>query len=147
MARYMSNTIRESTGGYSHGTTTRFDSFFHVRWGWLAYPVAVVLFALVFVLVTIYKSRGTEPWKSSVTALLFHGLVDEDRGAYLRLDDPVEMKNAENWVVTLQDHQGTRSFRIKALGSDGHVHHGTGDIQDGMVNVGMAILKAAENAP
>ena len=147
MARYMSNTIRESTGGYSHGTTTRFDSFFHVRWGWLAYPIAVVLFALIFVLVTIYKSRGTEPWKSSVTALLFHGLVDEDRGAYLRLDDPVEMKNAENWVVTLQDHQGTRSFRIKALGSDGHEHHDTGDIQDGMVNVGMAILKASENAP
>ena len=72
-------------------------------------------------------------------------MVDEDRGAHLRLDDPVEMKNAENWVVTLQSHQGTGSPRIKALGSDGHVHHGIGNIQDGMVNLGMAVLEATEN--
>jgi hypothetical protein len=147
MAQYMSNNIRESTGGFSHGTTSRFDTYFHVRWGWLAYPIAIVLIALIFLLVTMYKSRGTEPWKSSVTALLFHGLTDEDRESYLRLNDPIEMKKAENWVVTLQDNEGTRSFRVKTRGLPGFggKEHDGGPTAEGMANVGIAMLAALDN--
>ena len=146
MAYFMSNNIRESTAGYSYGTMTRFDTYFHVRWGWLAYPIAVVLIALIFLLVTMYKSRGTEPWKSSVTALLFHGLTDEDRESYLRLNDPIEMKKAENWVVTLQDNKGTRSFRVKTRGLPGFdgKEHGGGPTAEGMANVGIAMLEALD---
>ena len=144
MQKYMSNTIRESIGGYSYGTTSRFDTYFHVRWGWLAYPVAVVLISIIFLVVTIWKSRGVEPWKSSVTALLFHGLTDEDRAEYMHLNDPVAMREADDWVVTLQDHHGTRSFKIKAFGSHGRPHHDGGDFKDGVVNVANAMLKASE---
>lgn len=145
MARYMSHTIRASNPGYSYGTTSRFDTYYHVRWGWLAYPIAIVFAALIFLLVTIIKSRGTRPWKSSVTALLFHGLVDEDTKQFKKLDDPVEMVKARNWVVTLQDHNGIRRFRIKDMPAGNESEHG--EIVEAMVEVAVAVSKAAEGAP
>lgn len=145
MAYYLSNNIREISGGYTHGTVTRFDTYFHVRWGWLAYPSAIVLIAFVFLIVTMYKSRHSMPWKSSVTALLLHGLTDEDREESLRLDDPIQMKHAEDWVVTLQDHQGTRTFKVKTRGN-GKAHLDVGTGTEGMANVGIAMLEAFEEA-
>ena len=117
MANYMSKAIRKIADlgpGYSYGTTNKYLTYFHVRWGWLAYPILVVILAFVFLVITMIKSRHTEPWKSSVTALLFHGLTDEDKNANLHLDDPEEMRTAtENWIVRLQDEGGVRSFRKK----------------------------------
>jgi len=75
LSAYMTNELRkmdDSGPGYSWGWCyDDDDEHFHARWGWLAYPIAIVLITNIFVLVTIYKSRGHEPWKSSVTALMF----------------------------------------------------------------------------
>ena len=146
MTTYMSNNIREIAGGYTHGTETRFDTYFHVRWGWLAYPIAIVLIALGFLIVTMWKSRFSMPWKSSVTALLLHGIPDEDRKqSTLALDNPVEMKEAENWIVTLQDHQGTRTFKVKNNGIKKSTYH-VGGATEGAAEVGIAVLGALEGA-
>ncbi|KAK5122238.1 hypothetical protein LTR85_004148 [Meristemomyces frigidus] len=114
MTYYMTNNLRKTadTGpGFSFGTMTDSETHFHARWGWLAYPIAIVLIALIFVIVTIIKSKDHDPWKSSVVALMFHGFHDADRGTYTKLDDPAEMVRAtRNWSVSLLDMNGTRTF-------------------------------------
>ncbi|KAK4553177.1 hypothetical protein LTR86_009707 [Recurvomyces mirabilis] len=113
LSSYMTNELRKmnDTGpGYSWGWCSDYEQHFHVRWGWLAYPIAMVLISLMFVLVTIYKSRGHEPWKNSVTALMFHGFHDLDY-RQIRLDDPDEMVQAtRKWSVTLRDVDETKRF-------------------------------------
>ena len=85
------------------------------------------------------------PWKSSVTALLLHGIADDDRRqSTLQLDNPMQMKEAENWIVTLQDNQGTRTFKVKSKGS-GKDHHGDG-LSEGATGIGIAVLEAVEAA-
>lgn len=114
MTSYMTNNLRKTvdTGpGFSYGTMTDSETHFHVRWGWLAYPIAMVLISLVFVVVTIVKSRDSDPWKSSVVALMFHGFHDADRGVYHKLDDPREMvKATRSWSVSLANLNGTKTF-------------------------------------
>lgn len=92
----------------------------------------------------MYKSRHTNPWKTSVTALLFHGLTDADKGAHLYLDDPEEMKHAtEDWIVRLQDENGTRSFRKK--GSVAWALHVPEEGPHALAQIGAAALKGAES--
>ncbi|KAK4548647.1 hypothetical protein LTR36_009558 [Oleoguttula mirabilis] len=114
MTYYMTNNLRKTTDtgpGYSYGTMSDSETHFHARWGWLAYPIAIVLISLLFVIVTIIKSKNHDPWKSSVVALMFHGFQDADRGTYTKLDDPAEMvKATRSWSVSLLDMNGTRTF-------------------------------------
>ena len=60
------------------GVAFSFESYVHVRWGWIALPVVVVLLAAVFLGAAVWQSwRGrVGVWKSSALAVLFCG-VDE----------------------------------------------------------------------
>ncbi|KAI0423063.1 hypothetical protein F5X98DRAFT_369078 [Xylaria grammica] len=53
-------------------------SYVHVRWGFAAVPILVVVGAALFLVATIHRSRKstTQIWKSSALAMLFHGLDD-----------------------------------------------------------------------
>jgi hypothetical protein len=52
-----------------------------VRWAWFSLPVALLVFSVVFLLVTVYESSKDEEfvgiWKTSTIAVLFNGLGDE----------------------------------------------------------------------
>lgn len=151
MAQYMADNIREASGNYSYGTETRFESSFHVRWGWLAYPVAIVLVTLIFLVVTIVKSRYAMPWKSSVTALLLHGLSHEDREQHeeqrnaIDLNDPRVMRDVEDWTVILQDSGGTRSFKVTSKTQPGSKLHGVEAATEGLGEAAVTVMKAVEN--
>ncbi|RDW64467.1 DUF3176 domain-containing protein [Aspergillus mulundensis] len=58
------------------GTMSSMEVYVSVRWQWLIFPAALVVMALVFLALTITVNRrqGLRLWKSSVLALLFHGL-------------------------------------------------------------------------
>lgn len=64
--------------------------YVRVRWAWFAYPVVIILLAVVFWVTTVAFSCGESRlvWKSSSLALLFHGLrgwnVDEFQTDRLR---------------------------------------------------------------
>ena len=89
----MSNNIREEWSsseyfdkyGYryvnecSYGNATQSRQMFHVRWGWLAYPVAVTVIALIFMIATVIVTRHDEIWKSSTLAMMFHSFNDRDK--------------------------------------------------------------------
>ena len=55
------------------GSAISTEPYVHVRWGWLAFPAAMVVASALFLSASILqtKARGLEPWKSSPFALLF----------------------------------------------------------------------------
>lgn len=63
------------------GTSITTESYVHVRWGFAVLPIAVVVACLVFLLAAMIltRSSGTQLWKSSALAALFHGLNKETR--------------------------------------------------------------------
>ncbi|GME48527.1 uncharacterized protein LTHEOB_5448 [Neofusicoccum parvum] len=75
------------------GVALRTETCISVRWAWLAFPAALLLLTVVFLVVTIVESAGRAPgrmWKGSPLALLFHGLdgeVGERYGAVGRVED------------------------------------------------------------
>jgi len=62
------------------GTAWATDVFVHVRWGWLVLPILITVASLLFLIMSIAlgKHCTTPLWKSSNTALLFHGLTPWD---------------------------------------------------------------------
>jgi hypothetical protein len=121
-------------------------SRFHVRWGWLAYPLAVVVIAIVFVIVTIIKSRHDEPWKASVVALMFHGFHDGPGGVYERvknLDDPAEMvRDTRKWSVSLANVNGTKRFVWEGEAPEEKLSEGREGLGHGAVRFGGAAIQA-----
>lgn len=61
------------------GTAWKMETFIHVRWAWLTLPILVVLMGVVFLLSAIIRTRRLAGWKSSILAVLFHGLGDHHK--------------------------------------------------------------------
>lgn len=59
------------------------EVYVHVRWGWLAFPLALLLFGLVFLALTIWQTKRMRvlPWKGARLPLLLASIDDEVRQA------------------------------------------------------------------
>ncbi|KAE8152056.1 hypothetical protein BDV25DRAFT_170841 [Aspergillus avenaceus] len=57
------------------GTTWTVESFVRVRWVWMILPIALVVMTIVFLIMTVVKTRNQYIWKSSPLALLFSDLA------------------------------------------------------------------------
>ena len=78
LAVSMSNNIRQQNSSGSNpfqGTAWGSQTYVHVRWAWLAYPLTVLSISLISLALTIFQTDRFEVnvWKSSTLALLFHG--------------------------------------------------------------------------
>ena len=86
------------TSVYAQGTTFASQTCVGVRWGWLALPGTLLLFAIVFLAFTIVQTAVGEglavPWKSSSLALVMHSFKDETRERLGRVDRLEEMDQA-----------------------------------------------------
>lgn len=61
------------------GSALGSETYIHVRWQWVVYPLSVVLASAVFLVLTIFESRRKEQrYKSSVLAGYFNRLVGFD---------------------------------------------------------------------
>lgn len=92
--------------GPANGTVWGLQTCVGVNWEWLALPGGLLLLTIVFLVLTITRTRSTQVrvWKSSIFAVLFSGL---DQGTR-RADGPVaslkEMKAAaDRATVRLED--------------------------------------------
>jgi hypothetical protein len=76
LATSMTTYIRSYDLQEESGTAFRLETYVHVKWAWLAMPVALILFATIFLVATIVvnEKRKGAVWKSKSLALLFHGL-------------------------------------------------------------------------
>ncbi|KAI9739830.1 MAG: hypothetical protein M1834_006551 [Cirrosporium novae-zelandiae] len=92
--------IRSAANGTTHaiaGKPLRTETYIHVRWEWLILPAAVVLFAVIFLLATIfgpYSTPDTRRWKSSGLMLLFTEVVGIGIGKH-RMEN-VPLHSGEN---------------------------------------------------
>ena len=88
---------------------------FHVRWGWMAFPISLAVFALIFLISTIIMTRKDEPWKSSVLAMMYHSFNDDDRKTFGTMATLEEMKSEmqAREVVLVDDEQGNLLFKAK----------------------------------
>ncbi|KAE8385910.1 hypothetical protein BDV23DRAFT_164216 [Aspergillus alliaceus] len=59
------------------GMTWTAESFVSVRWPWMIFPIALVAMTIIFLAVTMIKTRNQYIWKSSPLALLFSDLAVE----------------------------------------------------------------------
>lgn len=77
------------------GITRRADTYIKVRWRWLAFPLALEGITLVFLLLTIMKSRmaDMENWKSSSLAIFRCGLLGDGD---FKLTEPSHFHEIEN---------------------------------------------------
>ncbi|KAE8381878.1 hypothetical protein BDV26DRAFT_278485 [Aspergillus bertholletiae] len=57
------------------GMTWTVESFVNVRWPWMILPIALVGMTIIFLAVTMIKTRNQYIWKSSPLALLFSDLA------------------------------------------------------------------------
>ena len=78
----LNNALGNDTVGQRQGTSYSMEVFISVRWPWIALPLILVFSSIVLLILVMIQSskRGTMVWKSSILALLFHGLepMDED---------------------------------------------------------------------
>jgi hypothetical protein len=126
LATSMSNYIRSSshdlnnTENTAEGKALGMETYVHVRWAWLTLPVACVLLAFVFLICAILstKKHGDLAWKSSVLALLFHGLEGQHRD-----QKPLEVSTRR--ISDMKD--VARSIRVRLVDDDS----GTLRLQEG----------------
>ena len=99
------------------GTAWKLESYIHVRWAWLALPLSLCLFSLLFLGATIIKSsrQRANNWKSSSLAMLYGLQVkgeDEDESGFLSRKREMErmaegslvklMKDGKKWRLVAQ---------------------------------------------
>lgn len=65
-----------------NGTVLVYEVFVSVDWAWLVLPGALVVLGIVFLVLTAVTNRRQRlyVWKTSILAVLFHGLVGVDEG-------------------------------------------------------------------
>ncbi|KOC13378.1 hypothetical protein AFLA70_175g002570 [Aspergillus flavus AF70] len=66
------------------GMTWNVESFVSVRWVWMILPIVLVGLTIIFLLVTMIKTRNQYIWKSSPLALLFSDLAVDGQHSFER---------------------------------------------------------------
>lgn len=78
LAVSMTNNIREQNSSHSSpvlGTTWETETYVHVRWRWLSFPLVVLFLSLLFLLGSIIETTQSKVmiWKTNNLAILSHG--------------------------------------------------------------------------
>jgi hypothetical protein len=78
-----------------------------IRWQWITLPATLVVFALVFLVTTIWKNskeRSIGVWKTSALAILFNGLGEDVQGAVSAADKQSDVRTkARGMQVKLEE--------------------------------------------
>lgn len=86
----LSNQIRSSSPGDNGwagmwpGEAFYEEAYWKVNWPWIVLPVTEVVFAALLLAISIIVTRTQPLFKSSILALLYHGLEDIDKDVRLR---------------------------------------------------------------
>tara|TARA_R110002003_G_scaffold70_14_gene6441 strand:+ start:4587 stop:5684 length:1098 start_codon:yes stop_codon:yes gene_type:complete len=105
LATAMTNQIRstEQSNEMVLGSSFTREVFIHVQWGWLAFPIALLVLSIIFLVSTIIKTsndRDTGVWKTSAMPTLIYSL-------------PKEAQCKLTTTSTWHSAEGTKKVRIK----------------------------------
>ncbi|KAI1457061.1 hypothetical protein F4805DRAFT_205981 [Annulohypoxylon moriforme] len=108
------------------GQVLRTETCVHARWGWLAYPLSLVVGTMIFLVWTVVHTRQSEGsrqnYKSSPLALLFHRLGDvgsEGPVSNITNSDKLQKKAKEMRVVFRGTDDVWRFTEVEQLYSSG----------------------------
>lgn len=111
-ARWRQDDSTENKLGPVLGAVWTNQTCVRVHWGWMAFPGGLLLLTIVFLVLTVLKTRSSHApaWKSSIFAVLFSGLDQETRQAAGPVVTRKEMEAAaDRATVRLEDtNQGYR---------------------------------------
>jgi len=84
--------IRNISSTPQYGTVWEEETYVHIRWLWLILPITLAPMSLFFLLSAIWISshRNVKVWKSSILAIIFHGL-ENPIGSDIAINRPNEM--------------------------------------------------------
>ncbi|KAE8836661.1 hypothetical protein HRS9139_04759 [Pyrenophora teres f. teres] len=87
LASSLTNALRSNANSnlMLKGEAYNMNKFIHINWGWLAFPLVLLILSLVFLVATIIRtSRDTETglFKSSALPTLIYGLPKETQGQF-----------------------------------------------------------------
>ncbi len=76
VADALTNAMRAESNDQVQGTVFVVETFIHVQWIWLLYPVIMVILSIFLLGLTIWRSRRDDVpnWRSSVLAVMEHGV-------------------------------------------------------------------------
>lgn len=91
------NQLDDNHTAPAKGQVFQTETCIHVRWGYIAFPVALVVLTIIFLVVMIIETsryHNGDAFKSSSLALLFHGLDAEARSQYGEMGSVRDMEVA-----------------------------------------------------
>jgi hypothetical protein len=103
--RQLGGQAQSSEASNPVGTAWRTETCITVQWAWLSLPASLLLFAIVFLSLTIWKMENSQVnlWKSSPLALLFHGIGHGLKEQHGTLEEVREMKVAARSISARVD--------------------------------------------
>jgi len=114
LATSMTVSLRSFNGAVpAAGTALRDETFVHVRWGFIALPVLVVILTALFLAAMMWRSRrsGAGLWKSSALAMLLHGVDEETRREFSGAENlQQEERVAKGVMVQLDNGEGMQAL-------------------------------------
>ncbi|KAH6620179.1 hypothetical protein C7974DRAFT_399064 [Boeremia exigua] len=92
------NSTDDGRTTYTTGTAVQTDTCIKVQWAWITYSASLVALTIMFLCLTIWKTKRTNrsgpprgTWKSSALAVLFSGLQEDLRKEHGELDKQTRM--------------------------------------------------------
>ncbi|KAL9625452.1 MAG: hypothetical protein Q9160_000515 [Pyrenula sp. 1 TL-2023] len=122
LANSMSDRIRSSANATQiRGTAYQSVTFIHVRWAWLALPVALITCAcvLLVLMITLTSKPDSLLWKSSSLALLFHGLEHQRAASAPAENGPKHERWATSTLSEMEDTATKLRVQLLRDGSKG----------------------------
>ncbi|MCJ1252085.1 hypothetical protein MMC30_009323 [Trapelia coarctata] len=104
IATAMTNNMRQQSGTVIPGQATTPETYIHVRWLWLLLPLAMVILATVFLVLTIRQSQrwNIPSWRSSALATMIHGVRTVEADALGTGSDQKErFSELEEWAESV----------------------------------------------
>ncbi|KAL8660013.1 MAG: hypothetical protein Q9202_006839 [Teloschistes flavicans] len=98
--------------GDAKGTTHGSQTCIGARWAWLSLPATMFVLTVIFLAATIAQTRTPVAWKSSATALLFHGFDDATRKVQGGAGDIYGVKSAVEHMRARVEHIGADGWRF-----------------------------------
>ena len=113
LASSLTNALRSNAGTnlMLSGDAYNITKFVHINWGWLAFPLVLLILSLVFLVATIVKtSRETEIglFKSSALPTLIYSLPKEAQGKFNDSSTWSSTKETKKVRIRLQPKTGWR---------------------------------------
>ncbi|KGO74829.1 Protein of unknown function DUF3176 [Penicillium italicum] len=96
------------------GTAWKTESYVHVRWPWMIFPIVLVLLSFLFLIITVFHTRRQYIWKSSPLALLFSELRIEG-SAPLKPDPTLKGMDSASKEIEIYLESTAEGPRLKAV--------------------------------